>query len=265
MLKLLHRIHAIYRGIDEIDHIYKKIIEKLKLDISKITFDSNIPSAIDACPRSKNSKCLSLPPSFSVEFPRAKPLKVLWSGWVMGTQWLACNISKMISHKNGQSYAIEQTMYPKTFVDEFGTWDSQLEKLKKMLNDKTKTPLTKEEEAELINVRKKIWDYLSLEWAKNSLFEYVLVVLPAKNFNINSTLAKIELPNLYEHSKICFIIYDCLNGTIQFMKTSEIVSIHKKSLLLNDEQFLNKQDAMKLYFSWVIDIDEIRTREGEAQ
>jgi hypothetical protein len=120
-----------------------------------------------------------------------------------------------------------------------------------MLYDKTNTPLTKAEEAELINVRKKIWDYLSLEWAKNSLFEYVLVVLPAKNFNINSTLAQIELPNLYEHSKICFIIYDCLNGTIQFMKTSEIVNIHNKSFLLNDEQFLNKKDAMKLYSVWV--------------
>ena len=90
-----------------------------------------------------------------------------------------------------------------------------------------------------------------MEWAKNSLFEYVLVVLPSRNFNINSTLAKIELPNLPEDSKICFIIYDCLNGTIQFMKTSEIVNIHNKSFLLNDEQFLNKKDAMKLYSVWV--------------
>ena len=99
--------------------------------------------------------------------------------------------------------------------------------------------LTESEVVALQNLRKQIWDEISVKWAKDEFATHVIIILPQQSFKENSTLNQIEWPNIPEHHKICFLIFDCESQ--QVLKNQTVYNVNDIHLTASD--FVSKAKA----------------------
>lgn len=231
-----------------VQEIYQKILAAMKVGISDIGYmTDSIALPEHVCPRSENSKCIQLT-HLSVSSDITEPIRLLWSGWEADTQWLACNIAERL-HKSGiNAFALEQTHYSHYLLHELGSWHQQLDKLKAMFVEKLQLarPLDDEEELMIEKLRKRLWDSVSEMWAKDKRFGHTLAIIPSKNYNTSSTLGTIELPNLPDSSKVCFLVYDCYQQQVQYNMAGEFFPV-SNGVNLSSELFEVKSKALALY------------------
>lgn len=182
------------------------------------------PQPSDAvCIRSTTPVCKARPPQLVVEldgaFSGLNHIKMLWSGWEHDTQAFACALADALNHsahedEHRSAYAIEQTAYPKRFLDAFGTWDNQLVAFQRLYRAERQLadgePLPAAAIEGLKQIRKDVWDALSGRWAEDARFTHAVAIVPAlAHFNREGTLATIEMPRLHARTRLCVIEYDC--------------------------------------------------------
>lgn len=231
-----------------VEEIYQTILAAMKAGISDIGYMSDsIAKPEDVCPRSENSKCIPLT-DLTVLSDITEPIRLLWSGWEADTQWLACKIAERLHKSRINAFALEQTHYSHYLLHELGSWHQQLDELKAMFVEKLPLarPLDGEEELMIVELRKRLWDSVSEMWARDERFGHTLAIIPSKNYNTSSTLATIELPNLPDSSKLCFLVYDCYRQQVQYNMTGEFFPV-SNGVNLSSKLFVVKSKALALF------------------
>ena len=180
------------------------------------------------CPKPSRSKCTYTNYIVDARTSNTMYIKILWSGWMYHTQWVACSIATSLSAGQDNAYALEQTNYPAHFVQKYGTWDDQLIEMKKEYMELTGKPdVSAGVVQELENIRKKVWDTISLVWAQDDRFEHVIIVLPPRKYiNIKATLMTIEIPNLNSNANICIFVYDCFAPSFYCINTNKYFPVN---------------------------------------
>ena len=211
---------------DVFQYIKDTLQEEINNDIKNIeqhcgTLKNNNIKTTTVCSPPKNAcnnKSLnSSNLSIKIDNNLKGPIRLLWSGWDLLCQELACIIADAISNlDNIQSMAIEQSKFPIIWLM-WGTWDEQLENLKLFYKKLTKeNKINPETLKKLETIRKELWDNISEEYAKSKCFKRSIVVVPPNNlWDKDKTLFKIELPQINDNHLVWFIEYDCKTNQIR--------------------------------------------------
>lgn len=198
-----------------------------------------------ACARSPQSRCSPARRVRCALPAGVKAVKMLWSSWKYDAQHLACAIADDLSRGAHRATAIEQSHFPMTFLERYGTWDEEVG----TLDARAKQEGVTATRAQLEALRKRLWDFLSRKWAEHPV-RHVIVVLPVpRAFDAQSTLRTIELPRLFPASRVCLLEYDCRRHLVTVLRRDATQRVSQIELEADD--FVPKRDAIKAVDAWM--------------
>lgn len=143
----------------------------------------------------------------------------LWSGFQEKCFHAAVCMAEALHllFKGADICTVEASLYPYYFLENFGHWENQLPKIRDMIRGAMKQREYSFDEATLTalaqDVRKKMWDDLSVRYAKSVQSGYCVAIVPINKVDLQKTLWALELPNLVREVKIAFVTYDINDQT----------------------------------------------------
>ena len=120
---------------------------------------------------------------------------MLWSGFEKGMLELAARFAE----KTDQC-TIERSMISANFVNRCGSWDKQTECIIDTIKGETGDTIAVDE---AVNLRKRLWDEISLQWAQQRVRLCVAFIPERPDFK--KTLFQIEFPSIQDNVRIIIV------------------------------------------------------------